>query len=228
MVAEFLSAVGSHAGLRFAMRRAGYGPADHAEGLRLLAAACEYVEGGIDPADDEPAREAGVAIESWSRRHVPRLRAALERLHPDEVAVFSGFELGAALIGLTSLLQRLDALERGEASERCLALESLARRGLDRRERARLRRLLELAKRAGTPPRSLERPWRDPEAGGTARVVSLVRRLDDDRACVRDPQRLVDANGPAPAPASTSHRAVDRALRFTPASARGRSEPLLQ
>ena len=185
MVAEFLSAVGSHAGLRFAMRRAGYGPADHAEGLRLLAAACEYVEGGIDPADDEPAREAGVAIESWSRRHVPRLRAALERLHPDEVAVFSGFELGAALIGLTSLLQRLDALERGEASERCLALESLARRGLDRRERARLRRLLELAKRAGTPPRASS------DLGATRKqeaLLALSRWFDDwtttARACV--------------------------------------------
>jgi hypothetical protein len=117
--------------------------------------------------------------------HVPRLRAALERLHPDEVALFGGFEVGAALVGVTSLLHRIDALERGEGAERALVLDTLAKRGLDRRERARLRRLLELAKRASTPfPASV-----DPGATRKqAALVALSRWFDDwtttARACV--------------------------------------------
>jgi hypothetical protein len=134
------------------MQRGGYGPADHAEGVRLLGEACAYVEGGLDPAEDEPARAAGAALQTWARSQVTRFRAALERLHPVEISLLDGFESiaeGTALVSVASFLDRVDVLERSELGGPIL--ETLARRGLDRRERARLRRLLDVAKRAGAP-----------------------------------------------------------------------------
>jgi hypothetical protein len=174
-VAVFLHAVGRHAAIRYAMVAGGYGAADHEEGLRLLAALCRYRQGGLDPAEDEPARAAGAELEEWTRTHVPRLRAALERLHPAEVKLFEGVdgsESGSALLGVGSLLERLVAVER--ADRRAAVLRTLAQRGLDRAERQRLGVLLAMARRALAPAKAAGED--DDEA---ADMIALHRWFSD-------------------------------------------------
>ena len=66
-VVVFLRAAGTHPPLRAALEAGGYGPSDHAEGLRLLAAACPYRDGGLNPADDTAARHAVTELERWAK-----------------------------------------------------------------------------------------------------------------------------------------------------------------
>lgn len=157
--ATFLQAVGSHAAIRAAMQSAGYGPWDHEEGLSLLRSTCAYGTGGLDPAEDEPARDAAAAVAQWTGTHVGRLRAAVERLHPDALWVFAGFDGGASsspLLGVAQLLEHLHSLE-GRAHSAPL-LETLSCRGFDQRERERLQDLLRTAQRALEPSRPRDEP----------------------------------------------------------------------
>lgn len=150
--ATFLHVLGGHAPMRAAMQSAGYGPGDHDEGLCLLLSACSYGSTGLDPSEDEPAREAAAALEHWARTHVGRLRAAVERLHPEALWLFASFDAGtssSALLGVARLLEQLQALE-ADASNAAV-LETLARRGFDPRERERLESLVRTAQRAGEP-----------------------------------------------------------------------------
>ncbi|HEX6272785.1 MAG TPA: hypothetical protein VFZ53_07095, partial [Polyangiaceae bacterium] len=156
-VVVFLRAAGMHPPLRAALEAGGYGPSDHAEGVRLLAAACPYRDGGLDPADDAEAREAVAELERWAKRHLARLRAALERLHPDVriVPEANGLDGANAVLAVATLLGRVRELER--ANERDArkpsgaVLETLTRRGFDAAMRARLGELVEVAQRADAP-----------------------------------------------------------------------------
>lgn len=150
--ATFLRGVGSHAAIRAALRSAGYGPRDHEEGLSLLCSACLYGTGGLDPAEDQPAREAAAAVERWAQTHVGRLHAALERLYPEALWIFASFDAstsGDTLLGVAQLLERLRTLEK--EPEQASVLETLARRGFDSQERSRLEGLLARARRAAEP-----------------------------------------------------------------------------
>lgn len=147
-VVLFLRASGAQAGIRGALSRAGFSAEDHHEGWALLGAACAYQAGGLDPADDEPARVANVRIVGWVQAHFPRLRVALERLHPDALSVFAGIESPRpeeAVLALGTWLSRLDALGPSSAAKM-----TLARRGVDETALAELRALLHTAQAA--PP----------------------------------------------------------------------------
>lgn len=151
-VVVFLHAVSSHAPLRATLKAGGYGPEDHAEGLRLLAVACPYRETGLDPADDEVPRAAAAELEGWARRHLKRLRVALERLHPEAALLVhegpapDGAE---AVLAVATLLERARKLEQAQPKAR--ALMTLAQRGFDRAERMRLLALVRDAQRAVVP-----------------------------------------------------------------------------
>lgn len=191
--ATFLHTVGGHAPIRAAMQSAGYGRRDHDEGLRLLLAICPYGTGGLDPAEDEPAREASASIQRWARTHVVRLRAAVERLHPEALWVFAGFNRGVtsdALLGTARLLENLRLMAEGKAddvhdghSEPTRVLETLTRRGLGEGERTRLEALVRTAQRAtalAPAPQSATSCWVEPSAEAPdAAMLALHAWLSD-------------------------------------------------
>jgi hypothetical protein len=197
-VVVFLRAAGTHAPLRAVLEAGGYGASEHAEGIRLLGAACPYRDGGLDPAEDTAAREAVLELERWAKRHLGRLRAALERLHPAWVHVVpeSGALAGAtAVLAVATLLSRVNALEAGEADEALetgeadeadgAVVESLARRGLDAALR---RRLAELVANAQRVERPRDVPALDaPETVNApdAEIVALHRWYEDWAATAR-------------------------------------------
>jgi hypothetical protein len=150
-VVVFLRAAGTHPPLRAALEAGGYGPSEHAEGVRLLAAACPYRDGGLDPADDAEAREAVAALERWAKRHLGRLRAALERLHPDVriVPEANGLDGANAVLAVATLLGRVRELDAREPNGAVMA--TLTRRGFDGATRERLSALVEVAQRANAP-----------------------------------------------------------------------------
>jgi hypothetical protein len=155
-VVVFLRAAGTHPPLRAVLEAGGYGPSEHAEGVRLLAATCPYRDGGLDPADDAEARDAVAELERWAKRHLGRLRAALERLHPDVRIVpdANGLDGANAVLAVATLLGRVRELERAnevDAQPNRAVIETLTRRGFDGTTRQRLGELVEVAQRADAP-----------------------------------------------------------------------------
>lgn len=150
-VVTFLRAIGSRGDLQAAMARGGFAECDHREGLELLAAACAF-EPAADPDAQSPARAAMEQIAEWVARHVPRLEAAVARLHPETAGLFDGIHPGdgaAAPLALAMLLDRLSALAPSAP-----VLETLARRRLDASERQRLAKLLAIAQSSEPAARS--------------------------------------------------------------------------
>src|SRR5205807_1567213 len=100
-----------------------------------------------------------VQLDAWDEDGFRRIRAALERLHPDAAAfVFAGglqASTGAeAVVGVATLLDRLDGLEDGgdrKATRKAdhAALATLEQRGITKHERARLRVLVKSAQTLG-------------------------------------------------------------------------------
>jgi len=179
-VVVFLSAVGSHAAIRALLAEGGYGRDDHEEGWALLGKACAYGSSGADPLEELPARQAMAEIAGWVSTHFPRLRAALERLHPEALTLFAGVEAPSdapsALLALALMLQRLGALDAAGST----VLETFARRGVDARELRRLAELVETARAAPIP--SSTGPVRDPRE---AELTELWRWWSDWSATAR-------------------------------------------
>src|SRR5688572_10604010 len=86
--ARFLHAAASHRGIAELLARGGYSEEDHAEGLALLGRVCAYRASAAGLSADEQARLADGELRQWVTTHVPRFRAAVERLHPADVALF--------------------------------------------------------------------------------------------------------------------------------------------
>jgi hypothetical protein len=148
-VVTFLDAVTRNAPIRAALRAGGYGPSDHEEGMLLLLSACPYRGHGLDPSQDNPARDATNQLRTWARTHFSRLSAAIDRLHPEASWIFEGLdttEPSNAVLGVATLLERLQTL-RHEAVD-----ATLGKRGLHAQQRQELTELVATAKRA-TPPR---------------------------------------------------------------------------
>jgi len=184
-VVVFLRAAGTHPPLRAALEAGGYGACDHAEGLRLLAGACPYRDGGLDPADDTAARRAVAELEWWAKRHLARLRAALERLHPEAVRIVpevNGLDGAEAVLAVATLLGRVNELEVREPNG--AVLETLRRRGLDCALRRRLGELVEAAKRVERP-RVVPLVDTEPDGAPDAEIVALHRWYDDWSATAR-------------------------------------------
>ena len=100
-------------------------------------------------------------LDSWDEDGFRRVRAPLERLHPEQAAfVFAG-ELAAstgpaAVLGVKTLLDRLDELEKGKSRKATraadhAALKTLAGRGITKEERVRLRALVDAAQKLDEP-----------------------------------------------------------------------------
>ena len=166
-VLTFLRAVGTSKSIRSLLVARGYTPTDHQEAWALLQAVSGSVDGHISEEPDLVVRDAINALDTWDEDGFRLIRAALTRRHPTQAAfVLNGLsaQQGAgAVLGVSRLLDRLDALERGpdrKATRKAdhAALASLATRGIDDQERARLRGLVKAAQSASkvSPPDTTE------------------------------------------------------------------------
>ncbi|MCL2724410.1 MAG: hypothetical protein FWD69_08235 [Polyangiaceae bacterium] len=140
---------------------AGYTADDHQEGWHLLFKASGYVPTEPPPRiTKSPAFDALTELDAWDESGFARVRAALERLHPHQAAfVFAGpltASTGAgAVVGVKTLLDRLDALESGKGRDKsdqkgdAAAIATLDKRGITKAERKRLRALVDAARDVG-------------------------------------------------------------------------------
>jgi hypothetical protein len=152
-VLTFLIAVGKYFAIRAALSTRGYTEADHELAWGLLKTLAVFPPGSAATVD-KTVRDAIVAIDAWDEPNFAVIRAVLENRHPEVVDfVFENLspKQGAeAVVGVSTLLDRLDAMEN--APERLstrsadhAALATLATRGYSAGERARLRGLVTMA-----------------------------------------------------------------------------------
>jgi hypothetical protein len=144
-----LSAIATRAPIRDLMAQGGFGAEDHAEGWALLTRACEYRATGSFAGEHSRARTAMREIHEWVDTHFPRLRAALERLHPQAVELFPPTDTRYPEQALLALARVIERLRRGDEGRDAALRATLERRGLDRAEIERLTRLVGDAQRLG-------------------------------------------------------------------------------
>ena len=196
---HLLSGIGAVATIRTLLFEAGMTDQDIIEGRDLLFACLAAPRGAtavVDTGDARAQRAAKAELDQWDEPSFGRFGATLKRHHPEANAyVFHELSAStgdAAVHGIATFLTRIDALEGGTDSERSgtkkddkKAVELLAKRGLDKAERARLRKLVNIAlgptATLPTPPATQTREeraealtklrdWYD-EWAGTARAV---------------------------------------------------------
>lgn len=156
---RLLSGIGAVATIRTLLAEAGMTDQAIIEGRDLLFA-CLAAPRGVSAAqdtDDAKAQRAAKAeLDQWDEPSFGRFGATLKRHHPGaEAYVFGDLSPStgdAAVHGVATFLTRIDALEAGSDPDRQAtkkddkkAVELLATRGLDKAERARLRKLVNVA-----------------------------------------------------------------------------------
>ncbi|MBI4957599.1 MAG: hypothetical protein HY908_36675 [Myxococcales bacterium] len=180
-VLPFVRTIGTSLPVRAALMKRGYTLEEHRLGWRLMAQACGYTEG--DPLElvDVAVRDAIAEIDAADEDLFRVVRATLRRHHPKlESFVLGGIGASTgteAVLNVSLLLERLDALERAperEATrtEDAAALATLASRGLDAERRAELVALVAQAQSV-TAPEPHEGAAAD-AAATTARQQALV------------------------------------------------------
>ncbi|XXY45773.1 hypothetical protein WME91_37805 [Sorangium sp. So ce269] len=146
---RFLSAAGKNRQIRALLRERGYTDEEHKEGWDLLHRASGFGTGEPDEVEDAEVGRAIAELDAWDEPHFRLIRAALQRRHPaQEKFVFDNLaaQVGpAAVVSVKTLLDRLEALEKSPARKATrkddhAALETLAKRGITKEERSRLRR----------------------------------------------------------------------------------------
>lgn len=142
----FLRAVGTHLAIRATLLAHGYTDADHQEGWALLHAASGFGVGTTIDAIDADVRDAIRALDTWDEDGFRIVSATFQRRFPtvaDKVLAGIGPSNGsAAVVGVSTLLDRLDALSQSQAPDDQAAIALLSKRGIDAAERTRLRALV--------------------------------------------------------------------------------------
>lgn len=152
---NFLSGVGKLPELRGALALRGYTHEVHARGWRLLdLAAGRSLQPATQDGDNvtQTVDDAEEAIDLWDEPNFAVARATLRHNHPAQYAYVFGDGLAASrgkgsVLGTLTFLNRLDDLERAPEREATrdadhAALAALAERGIDKSERARMRKLV--------------------------------------------------------------------------------------
>jgi hypothetical protein len=158
----FLRGVGTSAAIRATMLDYGYTKEEHEMGWQLMKEVSGDFEGEAPPpdAEDDEVREAIDAVDAWDEDGLRIVNASLRNRHPEQHAyVMRGLRANTgveSVVGVSTMLDRLDALESAPEREGTreadhAALDTLAKRGIDKAERARLQALVNKAKSfAGT------------------------------------------------------------------------------
>ncbi|AGP35225.1 hypothetical protein SCE1572_12285 [Sorangium cellulosum So0157-2] len=173
---RFLSAAGKNRQIRALLRERGYTDEDHREGWELLHRASGFGTGEPDEVEDAEVGKAVAELDAWDEPYFRFIRAALLRRHPaQEKFVFDNLTAqagAAAVVSVKTLLDRLDALEKSPKrkatrKEDHAALETIAKRGITKEERSRLRQLVDIASGGGAAAEEGE----GAEDGGAERAV---------------------------------------------------------
>jgi hypothetical protein len=156
-VLPFLRAVGTSVPIRSILRARGFTADEQKLGWTLLHAVSGFTDEAKAETVDVRVRDAINTLDAWDEDGFRIVRAAFTRLHPAQkefVLAGIGPSVGAgAVTGVKALLGRLDALEKGPErkatrKEDQAALATLAARGIDAKERARLADLVHAAESA--------------------------------------------------------------------------------
>ncbi|HEU4408252.1 MAG TPA: hypothetical protein VFS43_23520 [Polyangiaceae bacterium] len=154
---RFLRAVAQRTEIRSVLEAHGYTPEVHDHGWQLLDKVSKGRPSKPVASNDAVVRKAIAELDAWDERGFRIGHAALAHLHPEQDAfVFEGLEPAAgpeAVLTVSTLLDRLDALESAPEREGTreadhAALETLEKRGITRAERRRLRELVRVARTA--------------------------------------------------------------------------------
>lgn len=158
---RFLWAIGTSMSIRTIMSRHGYRKSDQDEGWQLVQACCTDPSLQWPDEMDETAQDALIEVDAWDERGFAIVTATLSHKYPAQARfLLSGIgpsEGPQSVDGVEELLDRIDALERGATDspdDDKKAVAALGKRGLGKKERARLRELVEIADRAKLPPMS--------------------------------------------------------------------------
>lgn len=175
----FLGYAGRTPAVYAALKKNGFTQADLQEGWTLLLATGGYVAQAPDPVRDQKTAASLAFVDAWDEPNFRRLRAGIRRKHPAaEEVLFGGLTPGvgtAAILSVTTLLDRVDKLKEGPHAA---ALATLEQRGLTPRARAELREHITIAK--GMNP-----PEKEPETGKQAaecqrkKLLALKMWFDD-------------------------------------------------
>jgi hypothetical protein len=151
---KFLGAISTNRAIRAVLAKRTYTQDTHELGWQLLLKAMGYRKPAQDVRDSPEAANAIAAIDSWDEPNFRVARASLAGDFPDQCAfIFQDLEAQtgvAAVVSVTTFLDRLDELETGKERKAThkadqAALAKLADRGITAAERARLRGLLKIA-----------------------------------------------------------------------------------
>ncbi len=152
----------------------GYSEDEHEEGWRLLLKASGRERKAPMMTGDAEASDALVQLDQWDDPTFKVARAVLGWKYLDQLEfVFENLEAGqgaGAIVAASGFLDRLDVLESGKGRKDTHkadvgALEELAKHGIDKAERKRVRELIELAKKASpAPDATLTEAWEAAEA----------------------------------------------------------------
>ncbi len=165
---DFLRAVAGNTVIHAQLAAAGFKPTDYQQGWQLLHAASGYTVAPSAPLVKTPAFQAMQQLDEWDEDGFRRIRAALERLHPDQGLFVFADGLAAstgpvAVVGVKKLLDRLDSLENGTERKKTrkqdhAALATLEERGFGKDERTRLRHLVNAAEAVEEPAAPIQAP----------------------------------------------------------------------
>lgn len=222
-VLAFLIAVGKYFAIRAALSAKGYTEAQHELAWGYLKKLAVFPPGST-PILDKNVRDAVVEIDAWDEPNFAVIRAVLENHHP-EVVDFLFDHLtpkqgNEAVVGVSTLLDRLDALESSpdrKATRKAdqAALATLAARGYTDEERARLRGLVTTAQTMIAP-----KPISDAERDATllklyawhnewSTIARLVLTRRDHQIAVGIAKRRKTKKADAPAvPAAPAEKAA--------------------
>ena len=212
-VLSFLIAVGKYFPIRAALSTKGYTEAQHELAWGQLKKLAVFPAGSA-PVLDKPVRDAVVEIDAWDEPNFAVIRAVLENHHPEVVDFLFGNltpkQGNEAVVGVSTLLDRLDALESSperKATRKAdqAALATLAARGYTEEERARLRGLVTTAQTMIVP-----KPISDAERDATllklyawhnewSTIARLVLTRRDHQIAIGIAKRRKAKKGEAPA-----------------------------
>jgi hypothetical protein len=205
---KILRTYAADGGVRGYLETAGFNATIYEEGWRLLRRA--YGERELTPQPPPPTSGVLVVVERLETETSSifgRVRAVLRRFYPaQESFVFTGLSAASgfeSVVALQTLLDRVDALEKGTSKETqkqdhaaVLALEA---RGVGQELRGELRKLCAMVESAPTSVRPRPAPAAEPEENEReARLLELyawVQDWSETARCVIPDKRLLRRMG---------------------------------
>ena len=153
----FLSGAGTSGVIRSILLSVGYTSEEHQQGWKLLHRVAGYTPAASGVTEDASVQRAVAELDAWDEPGFRRVRAALGHLHKPQLAFVFANDLQPAtgpeaVLTVATMIARLDELEHGADRKSTrkddhAALDTLAKRGITKEERLRLRGLVEVAQK---------------------------------------------------------------------------------